>query len=56
MLFIHIYEDISILLLFYDKQGTESEALGIYIGIAGPIFTQKNIKVSMGQQYPYSTR
>ena len=26
------------------------------IGVAEPKFTQKNIKGSMGQQYPYATR
>ena len=42
-------------ILFCDHQDTESESQEIEIGVAGPIFTQKNIKGPMGQRYPYFT-
>ena len=52
----HISVARAICILFVDHQDTESESREIEIGVAGPIFTEKNIKGSMGQTYPYSTR
>ena len=46
----------SIFLLFCDNQDTKSESRGVEIGVDGLIFTLKNIKVPMGQWYPYPTR
>ena len=43
-------------LLFCNHQETESDLRETEIGVSEPIFTQKNIKGSMGQQYTYSTR
>ena len=51
----HIYGYIAISLLFYDNQDTEYESIEIEIGVDGPIFTQKKIKGSTGQRYPYPT-
>ena len=51
---LHIYGAIAIFLLFCDRQDAEYESQEMEIGIAGPIFTSKNIKCLMGQQYPYS--
>ena len=47
--------DIKPFFLFCDNQDTESESYEIEIGVAGPIFTNWNIKGSVGQLYPYST-
>ena len=44
-----IYRDRAIFLLFYDNKDTESESREMEIDVAGPIFTQKNIKGSVGQ-------
>ena len=52
MVIIHIYGALVILLLLRDHQDTEYESFEMEIGIAGPIFTYKNIKGSMGQCYP----
>ena len=49
---IHIYVARAIFLLFYDNQDIRYEPQDIYIGVSGPIFKHKNIKVSMGQVYP----
>ena len=54
ILYIHRSRDIS--LLFCNNQDTESEEQEMEIGVAGPIITQKNIKGSMEQRYPYPTR
>ena len=43
-------------ILFCDHQDTESESQEIEIGVAGPIFTQKKIKRTIGKEYLYSTR
>ena len=56
MAIIHIYVARAILILFCDNQYTESDSIEIEIGVAGPIFNQKNVKDSMGQRYTYSTR
>ena len=56
MVIIHIYGALVILLLLRDHQDTEYESFEMEIGIAGPIFTSKNIKCLMGQQYPYPTK
>ena len=45
-----------ILLLFCDHQETDYESCEMDRGVAGPIFIQKDIKVSLGQGYLYSTR
>ena len=55
MSILHIYGTIAIYLLFCDHQDTKSESLEIENGIAGPIFTYKNIKGVMVQRYTYST-
>ena len=52
---IHIYGARAIFLLFYDNQNTESKSRAMGIGVAIPIFTQKNVKVPIGKRYPYST-
>ena len=44
---IHIYVARAIFLLFYDNKDTKSESRLIEFGLAGPIFTNKNIKVLM---------
>ena len=41
-------------LLLRKYQDNESESPEMEVGAAGPIFTQKNIKRSMGQISPYS--
>ena len=56
MVILHIYGAIAIFLLFCDRQDAEYESQEMEIGIAGPIFTSKNIKCLMGQQYPYPTK
>ena len=48
---LHIYGALAMFLLFYDHQETESESREMEIGVAGPIFTHKNIKGSTGQRY-----
>ena len=53
---IHIYGGRAIFQLFCDNQDTESNSCEMEIGVSGPIFTHKNIKVLIGQWYPYSTR
>ena len=52
---LHIYGARAIFLLFCDQQDTESKSRGTEIGVAGPIFTQKNIEGLMRQQYTYPT-
>ena len=42
-------------ILFCNHQDTEYESREIEIGVAGSIFTKKNIKGPMGQGYPYPT-
>ena len=42
--------------LFYKNKDIESGSGDIEIGVSGPICSQKNFRVTMGQQYPYSTR
>ena len=39
-------------LIFFDHQDTEYESRGLKIGVVGPVFTHKNIKGYIGQQYP----
>ena len=56
MIVIHIYGAGDIFLLFYDNQDTGSKSPDVGNGVDGWIFTHKNIKGSMGQQYQYSTR
>ena len=51
---LRIYGARAIFLLFFDHQETESKSCELEISVAGPIFTHKNIKVSMGQRYPYA--
>ena len=50
MVVLHIYGALAISLLFVITK-TRME-----IDVSVPIFTNKNIKGSMGQQYPYSIR
>ena len=52
---LRIYGARSIILLFWDHQDTESELQEIEIGVTGPIFIHKNIKVSMKHRYLYPT-
>ena len=53
---LHIYGALAIFQLLFNHQDTESEAWWLENGVSGPIFTHENIKISMGQQYPYPTR
>ena len=53
---IHIYGARFIFLLFCDHQDTESDYWEMEISVYGKIFTHKNTKRSMVNQYPYSTR
>ena len=46
---IHIYQASHFFYYFIDRIDTESESQEMEIGVAGPIFTQKNIKVTMGK-------
>ena len=41
---------------FFVHKDTEFELFEMKIGGAGPMFCDKNIKVSMGKRYKYSTR
>ena len=52
---LHIYGVRAISLLFCNHQDTESEKWEMEIGVAGPIFTHKKSKGSMGQLYSYYT-
>ena len=56
MVIFYIYGALAISLLFFNHQYTESESRDMEIGVARPIFTHKNIRGSMGQQYIYHTR
>ena len=56
MTILYIYGARSILILLYNYKDTEIYSPLIKIGVSGPILTQKNIKLSMGQQDPYRTR
>ena len=56
LVIVNIYEAIAISLLLYYHQDTEVESQGMEIGVSGQTLTHKNIKVSMGHQYPNSTR
>ena len=42
VVFLHIYGDRAIVLLFCDHQDTESKSREMEIGVAGPIFFHKN--------------
>ena len=53
---IYSYGARAIFPLFYNNQDTEYETYEIEVSVAGPIFTPKNIKGSMVQQYPFPTR
>ena len=48
MVIVQIYGARSVFLLFCDHQDTESESHEMEYGVALPIFTQKNIKGSIG--------
>ena len=50
---LHVYGALVIFILFYDDQDTESGSREMKIGVSGQIFTQKNVKVSLGKPYPY---
>ena len=50
MAILHIYGDSVIFLLFCNHQDNQSESQEVEIGLAIPVFTHKNIKVSMRQQ------
>ena len=54
--YLHVYVGISIFILLCDNQGTEYGSWEIQIGVAGPIFTNQNIKGSVRQWYIYSIR
>ena len=56
LVFLHIYGDRVLFLVFCDYQDTESESCEIEIGVTGPIFTKKNTKGSLVLRYPYPTR
>ena len=56
MAIIYIYGDRAISLIFYNNKDIESDSRDIEMCAPGPIFTQKNIRVCMGQQHPYHNR
>ena len=45
---IHIYGPRPHFLLCYDNQDTESKSEDMEVGVGRPLFTKKNIKISMG--------
>ena len=49
---LYIHGALFIYLLFCNHQDTEYESREMEIGVAGPIFAQKNKKDSMGKQSP----
>ena len=51
MLTLHIHGALTIFKVLCNNQDIESELWDMEIGVAGPIFTKKNIKGSMGQWY-----
>ena len=52
---LHTYGARAVFLLFCNHQDNDYESRGTEIDVAGPIFTQKNTKVSMVQLYASST-
>ena len=48
MVFIHVYEDLAIFLLFSNHQDTEYDSRDVKVGLTGQILTVKNAKGSMG--------
>ena len=52
---LHIYGARVIFLLFCNHKENESESQEMEIGVAGPIFTYKNTKGYMKQQYRHHT-
>ena len=53
---IHNYRDRAISLLYCNHRDTEYDLWEMEIGVAWPIYNQKNIKATMGQQYSDPTR